>query len=80
MFREPGAGAMNCKRCGVDNQSKFPTEMNVHFAGWEGLDKPSVWVFPEVLVCLNCGLAEFDVPVRQLAALVDGSRTKAKVP
>jgi len=70
---------MSCKRCGEDTRSKFPTEMNVHFPGWGGLEKQSVWVFPEVLVCLNCGLAEFDVPVRELATLVDGSSAKAKV-
>jgi len=57
---------------------KFPTAMNVHLSVWEGLVKPSVWVFPEVFVCLNCGLAEFDVPVRKLAELMDGKQYKSQ--
>jgi len=47
-------------------------EMNIHFPGREGLDKPTVWVFPKVLVCLDCGFAEFVIPKNELHALVDG--------
>jgi hypothetical protein len=46
--------------------------MNIHFPGREGLDKPTVWVFPKVLVCLDCGLAEFVFPKNELHALVEG--------
>ena len=65
---------MSCSRCGLDSQRTFSTEMNNHFSGREGLDIPSVLVFTEVAVCLDCGRAEFEVPVRELAALVPGSR------
>jgi hypothetical protein len=44
--------------------------MCIHFPGLKNFDKPVVWVFPELLVCLDCGTAEFAVPeaeVRQLA-------------
>ena len=34
----------------------------IHFPGLKGLDKPVVWVFPKLLVCLNCGFTEFVVP------------------
>ena len=64
---------MSCKRCGSEKQTKFGTEMNVHFPGWEGLDKSSVVLpFAEVLICLDCGLSEFTVPDRELRALADG--------
>jgi hypothetical protein len=33
------------------------------------LDKPVVWVFPELVVCLNCGAAEFSVPEAELCLL-----------
>ena len=33
------------------------------------LTKPIVWVFPKVLVCLDCGFAEFAVPDEQLETL-----------
>jgi hypothetical protein len=62
---------MACKQCSSDHQSTFSTEVNIHFPGREGLDKPTVWVFPKVLVCLDCGLAEFVFPKNELHALVE---------
>jgi len=41
----------------------------MHFRGLDGLNKPIVWVFPEILVCLDCGLAEFEVPEEQKETL-----------
>jgi hypothetical protein len=63
---------MTCKRCHSDAQASFGTEMNIHFPGWEGLTKQSVLVFPEVLVCLKCGFAEFEIKRRELDSLADG--------
>ena len=40
---------------------------------------PTVWMFPEVVVCLDCGFAEFVVPKNELHALVEGlTRAQAK--
>jgi len=64
---------MACRRCSSDNESKFSVEMNFHFPGVEGLDKPTVWVFPDVVVCLDCGFAEFTVPQRELRTLAEDS-------
>jgi hypothetical protein len=47
--------------------------MNFHFPGYEGLDKPTVWIFPEVVVCLDCGLAELTVPEAELRTLAKGA-------
>jgi hypothetical protein len=58
-----------CKSCETDNQSKFPADIAIHFPGLKNIDKPIVWVFPELLVCLNCGNAEFVVPERELRVL-----------
>jgi hypothetical protein len=64
---------MLCKSCGSDNQSKFSAEMNLHFPGYEGLNKPTVWVFPEAVVCLDCGFAEFFIPEAELHRLAKGA-------
>jgi hypothetical protein len=58
-----------CKSCGSVNQGKFSAELGIHFLGLKSIDKPVVWVFPELVVCLDCGTAEFAVPeeLRQLA-------------
>jgi hypothetical protein len=54
-----------CKSCLSQDQQSFQGEVALHFPGLDGLDKPIVWIFPEILVCLNCGLAEFVVPDEQ---------------
>jgi hypothetical protein len=62
-----------CKSCGSDNLRTFNAENAIHFPGLKGLDKPIVWVFPEIWVCLNCGLAEFSVPELELEVLRTGT-------
>jgi hypothetical protein len=57
---------MPCRLCGSLNQRKFIGEMGIRSPGLKGLDKPIVWVFPKLIVCLNCGIAEFAVPKAEL--------------
>ena len=63
---------MRCKSCGSLNQNKFSGEMGIHFFGLNNIDKPVVWVFPELIVCLDCGFAEFAVPEAELRRLTRG--------
>jgi hypothetical protein len=58
-----------CKLCGSENQRSFNGEVGIHHPGREGLDKPLVFVFSVLVVCLNCGFAEFNVPEPQLQQL-----------
>ena len=58
-----------CESCGSENHGQFGGEIGLHFKGIEGLDKPIVFVFPEVNVCLSCGHAEFTVPETELRVL-----------
>ena len=59
---------MSCKRC-TSEVKDFNGELGIHFLGLEGLDKPIVWVFPKLTVCLACGFAEFVVPDEPLEQL-----------
>jgi hypothetical protein len=68
---------MRCKLCGSVNQRKFIAEMGIRSPGPKGLDKPVVWVFPEVVVCLNCGISEFAVPEAELRELAKGDAAAA---
>ncbi len=68
---------MPCKSCGSVNQKKFTAEMGIHFPGLEDIDKPTVWVFTEVIVCLDCGNAEFAVPEAELHQLAKGDAAAA---
>jgi hypothetical protein len=46
--------------------------MNIHFPGRKGLDKPVVWVFPKLQVCLGCGLTLLTIPETELRLLEKG--------
>ena len=74
--RGEGIG-MPCKSCGSVNQSKFTAEMAIHFPGLKNIDKPVVWVFPELVVCLDCGTAQFAVPEAELRQLAKGDAAAA---
>lgn len=60
---------MPCKACGSGNQQKFIAEVCIHFPELKNIDKPVVWVFPYLFVCLNCGSSEFMVPETELRQL-----------
>lgn len=60
---------MSCQLCASENLSKFTAEIAIHFPGLKNIDKPIVLVFPEVLVCLNCGIAQFAMPEESLRLL-----------
>jgi hypothetical protein len=63
---------MPCKSCASVNLKKFSAEMCVHFPKLKNIDKPVVWVFPEIVVCLDCGTGEFAVPEAELRELAKG--------
>jgi hypothetical protein len=59
-----------CPSCSSTRQAQFPGEICLHFpGGLESLDKPLVWVFPKVVVCLDCGAAQFTVPEAELKVI-----------
>jgi hypothetical protein len=70
---------MPCKSCGSINQSKFRGEIAIHFPGLKNnIDKPVVWVFPDLVLCLDCGTAEFEVPEAELRLLAKGHAASAQ--
>jgi hypothetical protein len=62
---------MTCKSCRSENQRKFVSEINVHFSGLKNLNKPSIFVFPNLHVCMDCGFAEFAMPEGELRLLAN---------
>ena len=64
MRQDPARSEALCpaESYGSVNEKKFSAEMGIHFPELENIDKPVVWVFPEVVVCLDCGTAEFAAP------------------
>jgi hypothetical protein len=60
---------MACNSCGSVKQGKFSSEIDIHFPGFKNVKKRPVLVYPELLLCLDCGKAEFTVPKDELALL-----------
>lgn len=58
-----------CRSCSSASITEVQAEMNIHFSGLRSLDQPSIFAFPRLLVCLDCGLTEsilFEAELRQL--------------
>ena len=68
---------MSCKSCQSENQRTFNGEIAIHFPGLKGLDKPIVWVYPKLLVCLHCGFTEFAIPEAEFRQLLEGDAAAA---
>jgi hypothetical protein len=67
-----------CPLCRSHNQADFSSEILIHFTGFTNLDKPGVWVFPILLVCLDCGFLQSKVPASELKRLAAGTSTTAR--
>ncbi|HWY54377.1 MAG TPA: hypothetical protein VNZ03_07940 [Terriglobales bacterium] len=52
---------------------KVTAEIAIHFPGLEKIDEPVVWVFPDLIVCVDSGIAEFAVPEGELPRLAVGT-------
>ena len=50
-----------CPACSSNKLRQFNGELALHFPGPESPYKPIVWAFPEVLICLDCGFAVFNL-------------------
>jgi hypothetical protein len=57
--------------CGADQQESFRAEIAIHHSGKkDNKSACALFVFPDVMVCLNCGNAQFKVPAPELGLLV----------
>jgi hypothetical protein len=62
---------MLCPVCHFGTIREYTAEMNIHFPGMKGLNIPTVWIFPRILVCLDCGRAQFAIPEAERKQLGD---------
>ena len=61
---------MPCKSCHSDNQHTYPSEINIHPPqGLQNMDKRTVWAFPSLVVCIECGFVEFVLSEAELNQL-----------
>ncbi len=58
---------MSCRSCASNSQTEYDAEINIHLR--RDCDKAAVLVFPKLVVCLDCGFAEFTIPKPELHQL-----------
>lgn len=67
---------MYCASCASSNRAEFTAEINIHFRGLKNLDKPSVLLVAETLVCLDCGFSALTIPQAGRAILASSATTR----
>lgn len=66
---------MSCKMCGSQDQTQFYSEMNIHFPEFK-IRTDTVWVFPPLLICMNCGFTELHIEEAELRQLQSGIESR----
>jgi hypothetical protein len=66
---------MCCSSCGSENQRVFYSEINIHFPGLKKLTR-TVWAFPTLWVCVDCGFTELQIEPPALQLLNEGSEAE----
>jgi hypothetical protein len=61
-----------CKSSGSECLGEFTGEIAIHFRALKNIHEPTVFLFPELAFCLECGVAEFVVPEGVLRLLAKG--------
>ena len=75
--RSLGGYMAACKSCHSTRQWSCPAEINIHPPSEvENLTKPTVWAFPKLSVCPDCGLVEFVLEDRLLHRLKESYEIK----
>ena len=58
-----------CFSCSSMNLRRFQAEITIHHPGMENSATPAVFVFPQLEVCLECGVTQFCTPQEALSQL-----------
>jgi hypothetical protein len=53
--------------------------MAIHFPGLKNIDSLAVWLFPELIFCMDCGSAEFTVSKSELRQLAKSDSAARQV-
>lgn len=62
-----------CKSCASGNLKELGAEISVRFTGFEGLKRFPLFIFPMIVVCLDCGFTEFMFPQAELRMVEEGA-------
>ena len=67
---------MSCVCCRSVKQAELTAEMLIHFPRLKRLDKPGVFLFPRLMVCMDCGFSRFTVAKTELESIAKDTLTR----
>lgn len=65
--------------CGLDNLMEFDAEMAIHFPGLRGLNKPPIFTFPKLVICLRCGSTQCNISPTELRLLRESAASVEEI-
>jgi len=71
---------MRCQSRQSTSQVGLTAEIAIHFPGRENLDTPHVSVFPDIVICLDCGSTNFTVPEAELQSVRERASVSSSAP
>jgi hypothetical protein len=60
---------MACKKCASENLQKLTAELTASSRHVDEVKHPPIYVYEELLVCLDCGFSEIVIPGAELEQL-----------
>jgi prolyl-tRNA editing enzyme YbaK/EbsC (Cys-tRNA(Pro) deacylase) len=60
---------MACKACNSENLQRLDGELTASLPTLKGLKASPLYVCQSILVCMDCGFAEFVIPTSELLSL-----------
>jgi hypothetical protein len=60
---------MSCRACGSENLDNMHGELTATFGSIQAINTDPVYICEEVVICLDCGRAEMQVPPKELGLL-----------
>jgi hypothetical protein len=69
-----------CHSCASARLMELDAEMNIHFPGLRNMDKPSIFVFPKIIVCLHCGLMQAQLSGEEVLRLQENTAHTENIP
>ena len=61
-----------CSNCGSAKLQTFNAEANIHFPGLRNVARSSVFAFPKLVICLDCGQITSRLSENELQMLRQG--------
>lgn len=68
-----------CISCESAKLMEFDTKIVIHFRGLKDLNKPAIFTFPKLVVCLKCGSMRGNISAPELRLLRESATSVEEI-